>query len=50
VGADVLAVSCDHGLEGIVAKRLDSAYQPGRRSSDWRKVKNVFRQEFVVGG
>lgn len=49
-GGDVLAVSGDHGLEGIVAKRLDSAYQPGRRSPDWRKVKNVHRQEFVVGG
>lgn len=49
-GTDMLAVSRDHGLEGIVAKRLDSAYQPGRRSPDWRKVKNVYRQEFVVGG
>jgi bifunctional non-homologous end joining protein LigD len=49
-GADVLAVSRQHGLEGIVAKRLGSAYQPGRRSPDWRKTKNVYRQEFVVGG
>src|ERR1700760_3816330 len=49
-GAGILAVSRDHGLEGIVAKRLGSVSQPGRRSPDWRKVKNVFRQEFVVGG
>jgi bifunctional non-homologous end joining protein LigD len=49
-GADILAVSRDHGLEGIVAKRLGSVYQPGRRSPDWRKIKNVSRQEFVVGG
>ena len=49
-GGNVLAVFRDHGLEGIVAKRLDSEYQPGRRSPDWRKVKNVYRQEFVVGG
>jgi bifunctional non-homologous end joining protein LigD len=49
-GADILSVSRDHGLEGIVAKRLNSVYQPGRRSPDWRKIKNVFRQEFVVGG
>src|ERR1700761_3801927 len=49
-GTDVLAISRDHGLEGIVAKRLNSPYQPGRRSPDWRKVKNVYRQEFVVGG
>jgi len=48
--ADVLAASRDHGLEGIVAKRLDSPYQPGRRSPDWRKVKNFRRQEVVVGG
>lgn len=38
------------GLEGIVAKRLDSVYQPGRRSPDWVKVKIRHRQEFVVGG
>ena len=49
-GADILAVSRDHGLEGVVAKRLGSPYQPGRRSPDWRKIKNVYRQEFVVGG
>ena len=48
--ADVLAASRAHGLEGIVAKRLDSPYQPGRRSPDWRKVKNFHRQEVVVGG
>ncbi len=38
------------GLEGIVAKRTSSTYQPGRRSSDWRKIKPQGRQEFVVGG
>jgi bifunctional non-homologous end joining protein LigD len=38
------------GLEGVVAKRLDSAYEPGRRSRAWLKVKNHNRQEFVVGG
>jgi bifunctional non-homologous end joining protein LigD len=48
--ADLLAVSREQGLEGIVAKRLDSPYQPGRRSPDWRKVKNFHRQEVVVGG
>ncbi len=48
--ADVLAASRTHGLEGIVAKRLDSPYQPGRRSPDRRKVKNFHRQEVVVGG
>jgi len=49
-GADVQAVSRQHGLEGIMAKRLASRYEAGRRSSSWRKIKNSHRQEFVVGG
>lgn len=49
-GTDVVAVSKQHGLEGVVAKRLSSRYEPGKRSSAWRKIKNVFRQEAVVGG
>jgi bifunctional non-homologous end joining protein LigD len=49
-GADLLAVSRQHGLEGVVAKRLDSRYEPGRRSAAWVKVKNVRRQEVVIGG
>ncbi len=49
-GADVLAVSRQQGLEGVVAKRLGSRYEPGRRSPSWIKVKNIRRQEVVVGG
>jgi bifunctional non-homologous end joining protein LigD len=49
-GAALLQASKEQGLEGIVAKRLDCPYEPGRRSSGWVKVKNVFKQEFVVGG
>ena len=37
-------------LEGIMAKRLDSTYQPGRRSANWLKVKNWRGQELVIGG
>ncbi|MGB2715720.1 MAG: non-homologous end-joining DNA ligase [Vicinamibacterales bacterium] len=37
-------------LEGIVAKRQHSIYEPGRRSSAWVKVKFNRRQEFVIGG
>jgi bifunctional non-homologous end joining protein LigD len=37
-------------LEGVMAKRLDGAYQPGRRVQTWIKVKLQRRQEFVVGG
>lgn len=49
-GADLLAASRERGLEGVVAKRLDSAYLPGRRSEAWVKVKNVRTQEVVIGG
>jgi len=49
-GRDVLLVSRQHGLEGVVAKRLSSRYEPGKRSQSWRKIKNVRRQEAVVGG
>lgn len=49
-GASVQEVSRQHHLEGVVAKRLDSRYEPGRRSGSWRKVKNLRRQEAVVGG
>ncbi len=37
-------------FEGIMAKRLDSRYQPGRRSRDWLKVKTQGRQELVIAG
>lgn len=38
------------GLEGVVAKRLDSPYRAGARSKTWRKVKIRREQEFLVGG
>src|SRR5207245_9773298 len=38
------------GLEGVVAKRLESVYEPGRRSRAWLTVKNNNRQEVVIGG
>ncbi|MCO5328653.1 MAG: non-homologous end-joining DNA ligase [Ilumatobacteraceae bacterium] len=49
-GAALLAASAAQGLEGVMAKRLGSPYQPGRRSPNWRKVKNRQRLEVVVGG
>ncbi|GAA4998650.1 non-homologous end-joining DNA ligase [Actinopolymorpha pittospori] len=49
-GADALAISKEQGLEGIMAKRLSSHYEPGRRSRDWVKVKHTRTQEVVVGG
>ena len=39
-----------YGLEGVMAKKLDSQYEPGKRSGSWLKVKNRNRQELVIGG
>jgi bifunctional non-homologous end joining protein LigD len=47
---ELLAASKGRGLEGLVLKRLDSAYAPGKRTGDWLKVKNSSRQELVIGG
>jgi bifunctional non-homologous end joining protein LigD len=44
------AASCAHGFEGIVAKRLDSRYEPGRRSRAWLKFKTTQSGEFLIGG
>jgi bifunctional non-homologous end joining protein LigD len=49
-GAAMLAASKERGLEGLVAKQLDSRYEIGRRSPCWIKVKNKCRQELVIGG
>ncbi len=49
-GASFLEVSKQQGLEGVVAKRLDSTYTPGGRGGSWLKIKNVQRQELVIGG
>jgi bifunctional non-homologous end joining protein LigD len=48
--ADIQAVSRQQHLEGVMAKRLGSRYEPGRRTTAWRKIKNVRRQEVVIGG
>jgi bifunctional non-homologous end joining protein LigD len=49
-GAGVLETAGGLGLEGVVAKRRDSTYLPGRRADAWRKVKPTLGQELVVGG
>ena len=49
-GEKLLARARRDDWEGIIAKRVDSTYQPGARSRDWLKLKVEFRQEFVVGG
>lgn len=47
---ELLAASAEHGLEGVMLKRLDSAYAPGKRTGAWLKVKNTLRQELAIGG
>jgi bifunctional non-homologous end joining protein LigD len=48
-GEAVFREACRLGLEGIVSKRADAAYRPGR-NTDWLKVKCLLRQELVIGG
>jgi bifunctional non-homologous end joining protein LigD len=38
------------GLEGVIAKRASSRYEPGLRSQSWLKLKLERQQEFVIGG
>src|SRR5260370_9590913 len=47
---DLLAAVREQGLEGIIRKRKDSVYQPGKRSGAWIKHRVNLGQEFVIGG
>ena len=47
---DVLGAVHAMGLEGVIAKRRNSVYEPGERSRDWVKLKLDRQQEFVIGG
>jgi bifunctional non-homologous end joining protein LigD len=49
-GAELLAATAAQGLEGVMAKRLDSTYTAGKRSPHWRKVKNRVSVEVRIGG
>ena len=49
-GESILAASKEQGLEGVLAKRLDSRYYAGKRSDTWLKIKNLRTQEVVIGG
>ena len=48
--ADVYNSAVDNALEGVVCKRLNSTYQPGRRSPDWIKVPVALTQEVIIIG
>jgi bifunctional non-homologous end joining protein LigD len=49
-GPALLAAAREQGLEGVVAKKADSQYKPGRRSGDWHKLKLRQTQEIVIAG
>jgi len=49
-GTGMYQTAAEQGLEGIVAKKLESPYEPGRRSPNWLKIKIVQSQELVIGG
>jgi len=49
-GKAVYEAALKNGLEGVMAKRKDSLYQSGRRSTDWLKVKAVHTGDFIIGG
>jgi bifunctional non-homologous end joining protein LigD len=49
-GEALMAEAQAEGWEGLIAKDARSLYRPGKRTPDWRKLKLVQRQEFVVGG
>jgi bifunctional non-homologous end joining protein LigD len=49
-GKALIAASKAQQLEGVMAKKLDAPYYAGKRSDCWRKIKNIRRQEVVIGG
>jgi bifunctional non-homologous end joining protein LigD len=48
--ADIVKAVRAAGIEGVIAKRRDSTYQPGERTNDWLKLKLERQQEFLIGG
>jgi len=48
--ANMVAAAREQGLEGVIAKRRDSLYQPGHRTGAWLKHRISHGQEFVIGG
>ncbi|MEU3557305.1 ATP-dependent DNA ligase [Streptomyces fragilis] len=49
-GERALALTREHGMEGLVCKRLDSVYEPGVRSRAWIKIRHMTGVDVVVGG
>jgi bifunctional non-homologous end joining protein LigD len=49
-GLALVAATAEQGLEGVIAKRVDSRYRPGARTKDWRKIKHREVVELTIGG
>jgi bifunctional non-homologous end joining protein LigD len=49
-GGELVAATAAQGLEGVIAKRVDSIYRPGTRSKDWLKIKHRTQVELTIGG
>jgi bifunctional non-homologous end joining protein LigD len=49
-GTSLFEATRERGLEGLIAKRFGSCYEPGRRSGAWLKIKHRQSQELVIGG
>jgi len=49
-GVDYFSAALKMGIEGIMAKRVKSTYQPGARSPDWIKIKKRLKLDLVIGG
>jgi bifunctional non-homologous end joining protein LigD/DNA ligase-1 len=49
-GITLFNVAKEQELEGIIAKRMDSLYFPGKRTKDWVKIKNLIDEDFIVCG
>ena len=49
-GTDFFALTKKQGLEGLIAKEINSLYYPGKRTKEWLKIKNLLEHEFVICG
>lgn len=49
-GKELISLAGKMGLEGILAKKRNSIYQPGNRTRNWLKIKTIKQQEVIIGG
>ncbi|KTB48760.1 non-homologous end-joining DNA ligase [Dehalogenimonas alkenigignens] len=49
-GDEIFAAAVEAGMEGVIGKRRDAKYYPGKRSADWLKIKATQADEFIIAG